>query len=396
MNEKKKAKGLLNKMFGAKSNNDGMRGGFTMTSNGNYVDTDSIYYDIKPLMSKDATYSIAIGKRSNGKTFSAISYCMDKWAKDGSTCAYIRRWKDDITGARASSLLSDFNEKGKVREITGKYDAVIYYNRIQYFATYDENGKPIKHTPFMYMFSLSDMEHDKSTQYPNVNTIIFDEFIARNGYFPDEFIAFTNTLSTIIRNRDNVRIIMLGNTISKFCPYFSEMGLSKVTQMKQGSIDVYKYGNSDLTVAVEYTGSLQATEKSNHYFAFDNPKLAMITKGAWELPIFPHTLERITGKDVLFSFFILFSEKIFQGDIVNGERGLYLHMHEKTTPIRDADNDLIYSLDPCEKMNYYKNILKPDIEIRRKITSFFTRDKVFYSNNEVGNYIQSFLRECQR
>lgn len=358
----------------------------------------SQYYDINPLMGRNATYSIAIGKRNNGKTYSAIYYALSQWQATGNTCAYIRRWKDDVTGARASSLVADFNSQGVVDKVTnGKYQLLSYYNRIQYFAVQDiDTGKVKRLEPFMYLFSLSDMEHDKSTQYPNISTVIFDEFIARNGYFPDEFIAFTNTLSTIIRSRDNVRIIMLGNTISKFCPYFQEMGLKNVYKMKQGDIDVYKYGDSKLTVAVEYTGENAAGKKSNFYFAFENPKLEMITKGKWELPVFPHSEMRITGKDILFSYFILFSEKIFQCDIVQGTNGLFTHIHEKTTPLKDADNDLIYSLDQNEKMNYYKNILKPDIPIRSKIANFFTTGKVFYSNNDTGSYIQSYLRECQR
>lgn len=395
MTEKTRAKGLLNKMFGAKSK-ETMQGGFTVMGNDEYKDTDSGYYDIGPLMSKNATYSLAIGKRGNGKTFSALKYALEQYAVDKSTSAYIRRWKDDVTGARASTIFSDLNSKGIVKSITG-YDAVSYYNRIQYLSEIDEEtGKVKRITPLMYMFSLSDMEHDKSTQYPTVKTIIFDEFIARNGYFPDEFIAFTNTLSTIIRDRDNCRVIMLGNTISKFCPYFQEMGLKKVYSMQQNTIDVYQYGNTKLTVAVEYTGENEASNKSNFYFAFENPKLEMITKGKWELPVFPHTLERITQENVLFSYFILFSEKVFQADIVNGNNGLYTHIHEKTTPIQDEQNDLIYCLETKEGVNYYRNILKPDIEIRRKVASFFSSGKVFYSNNDVGSYIQSYLRECVR
>ena len=53
--------------------------------------------------------------------------------------------------------------------------------------------------PFCYAFALSDMEHDKSTAYPRVNTIVFDEFLTRQIYLQDEFVVFMNVLSTIIR-----------------------------------------------------------------------------------------------------------------------------------------------------------------------------------------------------
>ena len=63
---------------------------------------------------------------------------------------------------------------------------------------------------------------------------------------------FANVLSTIIRHRNDVKIFMLANTVNKYCPYFKEMGLKHITEMKQGSIDIYTYGSSDLRVAVEY------------------------------------------------------------------------------------------------------------------------------------------------
>ena len=39
-------------------------------------------------------------------------------------------------------------------------------------------------------------------------------------------LFFMNVLSTIIRDRENIKIFMLGNTVNKYCPYFDEMGLT--------------------------------------------------------------------------------------------------------------------------------------------------------------------------
>ena len=63
------------------------------------------------------------------------------------------------------------------------------------------------------------MEHDKSNSYPSINTVIFDEFLTRRFYVPDEFILFMNVLSTIIRLRDNVKIFMLGIDILNLIMY---------------------------------------------------------------------------------------------------------------------------------------------------------------------------------
>ena len=63
----------------------------------------------------------------------------------------------------------------------------------------------------------------------NNPNILFDEFITRSMYLPDEFVIFTNVLSTIIRDRNNVKIFMCGNTVNKYCPYYKEMGLNNVS-----------------------------------------------------------------------------------------------------------------------------------------------------------------------
>ena len=122
------------------------------------------------------------------------------------------------------------------------------------------------------------MEHDKSTSYPDITIIVYDEAISRDGYITDEFVLFCNVLSTIIRQRDDVVIYMLGNTVNKYCPYFVEMGLTDVKNMKEGDLQVYSYGDSRLKVAVQFTDSISKKGKaSDVYFAFNNPKLQMIT-----------------------------------------------------------------------------------------------------------------------
>ena len=141
----------------------------------------------------------------------------------------------------------------------------------------------------MFAFALTQMEHDKSTSYPDVTTIIFDEFLSRIGYLKDEFMLFMNVVSTIVRQRNDVTIYMLGNTVNKYCPYFTEMGLTHVDKMEPGTIDVYTYGESKLKVAVEYCKDHNIDgRKSDSYFAFDNPQLQMITNGVWEVALYPH------------------------------------------------------------------------------------------------------------
>lgn len=359
------------------------------------------YYSSKNIDKKDATYNIIFGERSNGKTYDMLVKAIKNYFKDNeSEFAYVRRWKEDITGRRAQQLFKGVLENGEVEKISkGKYTGIHYYAGKFYFCNYDDNGKPVYSDLDIlgYTFSLSDGEHDKSTSFPKIKTVIFDEFLTNKLYLNDEFILFMNTISTIVRRREDVKIYMLGNTVNKYCPYFAEMGLNHVPKMKQGTIDLYKYGDSKLTVAVEYCASNNNNNKStNKYFAFGNPKLEMITGGAWELNIYPHLPHKYKPKDILFTYFIDFNDNIYQCEIISVNGDIFTYIHIKTTPLRNIDNTYVYSLEYNSKLNYNRSILKPINKGQEKILWFFSNDKVFYQDNNVGDAISNYLKNCKR
>ena len=356
------------------------------------------YYSLKNILKTNSTYNIIIGERSNGKTYACLKHGIEQYFKDGSQMAIVRRWQTDIRGNRASEIFKALLSNDEVYKISdGKYQGIHYYGGKFYLCNYGDNGKAIynDNDVIAYPFSLSDTEHNKSISYPNIRTIIFDEFLTRQVYLPDEFILFMNTISTIVRNRTDVKIFMLGNTVNKYSPYFDEMGLRNVRDQEQGTIDIYKYGTSKLKVAVEYCKSMGKSKENSFYFAFNNPKLEMIKTGAWELDIYPHCPIKYKPKDIIFTYFIEYGGEIFQCEIVNKDNHVFTFIHEKTTPIKNENKDLIYSLDYNSKINYNRSILQSHNEITNKIKSFFILDKVYYQDNNVGNTIHNYLKECK-
>lgn len=354
------------------------------------------YYSLKRILSKKADYNIIIGERSNGKTYATLLHALKEYVENKSEFAYIRRWADDVRGKRASQIFGAINENGEVSKLTnGRYTTVNYYNGKFYLSTYDSKLKKYVNAPSPcgYTFALTSMEHDKSASYPNVNTIIFDEFLTRRYYLPDEFILFMNVVSTIVRHRDNVKIFMLGNTVNKFCPYFKEMGLAKIQNMKQNTIDVYNYGDSNLTVAVEYCGN-SLIKGSNKYFAFNNPKLRMITGGEWEIDIYPHLPYKYAPKDILFTYFIKFNGDILQCEIIQKNDEIFTYIHQKTTPIKNEKTDVIFSLEYSPRGNVITNINKPSTKLESKIWWFFSKNKVFYQDNTIGEIVRNYLIQC--
>lgn len=357
------------------------------------------YYELNNIKRKNATYNVIFGERSNGKTYAVLTEVVKNWVKNGSEFAYVRRWQEDIRGRRGQAVFSALADDGSIDQLTNhQYQGIYYYSGRFYLCTYDDKGKPIYGDSDVlgYTFALSDNEHNKSNSYPKVSTIMFDEFLTKHLYLPDEFILFMNTVSTIVRLRTDVQIYMLGNTVNKYCPYFKEMGLDHIKDMKQGSIDVYSYGDSKLNVAVEYCSTIKGQKKNNFYFAFNNPKLSMITGGAWELNIYPHLPIKYKPKDIIFTYFIVFNDETFQCEVINKDPYYFTYIHLKTTEIKDTDNDLIYTADFIPKMNYNRNILKPITKIQERLKWFYATDRVYYQNNSIGDSINNYIKLCRQ
>lgn len=360
------------------------------------------YYSLEKILEKNADYNIIFGERSNGKTYSALEYGIKQFVESGykDQTAIVRRWKEDIKGKRAETLYNGLEANGRIAELTnGEYTEVYYFNGKWYLSNYDkEIQKHVPYTkPLAYAFALSEMEHDKSTSYPDITTVVFDEFLTRRYYLPDEFILFMNVLSTIIRQRNNVKIFMLGNTVNKYCPYFTEMGLKHIAQMEQGTIDVYKFGKGALTIAVEYADTISKNKESNKYFCFDDSEsVQMIINGAWEMAIYPHLQTRYEDKDILFAYFIEFNGNLLQCEIVGKDNEYFTYIHEKTTPIKNPDTDLIYSLQHNEKQNYKRRLLATTTPLETKIARFYALEKVFFQNNEVGEIVRNYILQSQK
>lgn len=381
----------------------------------------SLFYNIGKLLEENADYYVIYGLRSNGKTFSVKEIILfgyhdykkgihiNGYLDDNSTGAIIRRYDEDFRKGRGSTMWNDIvdnalNGNMVEKASKGKWNGIKFYS-MQWFLTYtDADGNVLEdNQPFCYAFSLSSAEHYKSNSYPSVKNVLLDEFIASTGYLVNEFTLFTSILSTIIRERDGVKIFLCGNSINKVNPYFIEMGLTNTKNQKKNTIDVYQYGDSTLKVAVEYTGQIEGDDKkpikrkSDKYFAFNNPKLKMITQGDWELDIYPHLPQKYKPKDILYMYFIKFLDEIYQCEIidVDNQHKPFTYIHRKTTPIKDDGYSIIYSQDYSTEPNHKRKIIYALSNIEKKIVWFYKNDKVFYQDNEVGNMIENYIHWCE-
>lgn len=374
-------------------------------------ETEQAYIDMSPILSIEAIYRMIMGERSNGKTYGTIRHAMEKYVKSGykAQCAYVRRWDTDLKGQNRKGLCDSHTGNGVISEITnGVYDRIVYYQMAYYFAKFDEELNKIVRTeePFMFFFALNVSEHYKSSTYPKIKTIIFDEFLTVNRYITDEFVVWMNFISTIVRKRGDVEIFMLANTVSRSSLYFREMGLLKtVRAMDQGTIQRVE-SKQGTTVAIEYcadTGEVsQVTNPADKYFGFDNPKLDMITSGSWQMAMYPHKPFQFTPKNVRYTFYVYWEYDLMAGQVVQAkdpETGvtcdfLYFSFEENLEISDLKKNTLIYTPEHSPLPNYRRKITRPTNDLERVIASYFIREKVFYEDNTTGDNITNYVQWC--
>lgn len=203
------------------------------------------YYTTDRILSKKADYYISIGNRCNGKTTAWNIELIDNFFKTGKGFGRIMRSAiiggDDIyqswfTDYAQQYLLEKYNHRIEVINHT-------YYlvdNDDEYLELEKGQRRPrLKLKLFGKVFSLMQEVKYKSSEYKWIGILIFEEFTLMEqwAYLDNEVEHFLSLLSTINRNRTDLYVVFIGNTISKYNPYFNLLGINiNKLKLKQGDI----------------------------------------------------------------------------------------------------------------------------------------------------------------
>lgn len=166
-----------------------------------------MWYDKAQLLSHNKIMNMVLSNRGGGKTFHFTRWGIDDFKKTGAQCVWVRRYQTEI-----DEML-----------LNGKFfDAVRSYYPNDELKIEGNLGMVNGEVAF-YFIALSTSRQLKSNNYPLVNKIVFDEFIIDKGrvtYLKAEVEVFLDLYETVARMRDNVRAILLANSITVVNPYF--------------------------------------------------------------------------------------------------------------------------------------------------------------------------------
>ena len=231
----------------------------------------SIYYSYDKLMSRDWLMAFVIGERGTGKSFGAKVMALKRFLKTGEQFIYIRRYKTELDTALAT-FWDDLQSNGYFEDLELKV------KKNKTLSEFRCNGKVCG-----YAVPLSTSNILKSTAFPNVSLIIFDEFMLDVGgtyrYLRFEATMMLDIIETVGRLRD-IRTLFLGNATSIYGnPYFAYFDLSlpynsEFKTFKNGAIVVNYIRNLKYREAKKKSrfGALIASTDYGRY-AIDNESL---------------------------------------------------------------------------------------------------------------------------
>lgn len=176
---------------------------------------NNIFYSSRDILSYKRLYNFIMGVRGHGKTYDTTRRLIKAGIENKRvTFVVLVRYKEDIIAIKDNwwQIVEHLFPEYKFSSL-GK---VIYAsNEIEKIAIGE-------------FVALTEYVRAKKVPRPYIKYIVFDECLNEdNDYLPNEINKFLSVCDSIIRNRDDVRVFLIANTISIINPYFDYFGLTK-------------------------------------------------------------------------------------------------------------------------------------------------------------------------
>lgn len=335
------------------------------------------HYNLDNIAAENAEINLIWGERSNGKSYQVKhKRGVLKYLKTGKRFIYMRRWKEEIRTDLVERYFADVD----VEKITeGKYNCITVYRKQLFLSNYDvETGKTTRGEKIGYICALSTEQNYAGASYLDVEDIIFEEFMSRSEYLAGEADKLMNFRSTVDRKRNVVKLWLVGNTISRVCPYINDWGLLPIiTNQKQGTIETVELdtGSIDINTGKEiYLKCAIEYCKNNGQSSYAIGKHKdMINKGSWQTDPQPHLPKSYNDYKVLFRFIFLYKSFKFCSE----------YLIDKET------NETCWFVYPYKGIIDDKTIVISDIV---KVSKYWQRDiyNTKFNNPTINKLLQTF------
>jgi hypothetical protein len=300
--------------------------------------------------------------RAMGKTYATTSLIVKKFLKTGKQTVYLRRTATQIDNVK-DTFFRDMEKAFPDHEF--KVDGYTGY---------------IDDRPAIYFIPVSTGPNEKGAEYPDVDLILWDEYIETKSqytgkYLRNEMILFFDLVNTIFRYREELqRIIILSNSVSYVCPLFSFFDIEpdptkKFQSFKNGLITLELYHNENFVKEIKNRPFSKLLEGTPYYaYAIDNQVLE-------------DTKDFVKNKpDAKYSF-------ICEIKVDGYKLGLWFNLKDSSIYVDEKidntniDKYVIYNDDLTQGYSMIKDYRKT-WKIK-EIRNCFNNGKMFYCNQEI-------------
>ena len=340
------------------------------------------HYSIDKIDSLNADFNIIFGERSNGKSYACKhKKGVEKYLNTGKRFILMRRWKEEVSTEKIEQY---FNDVDVIKLTDGKYNCITMFKKRLYLSNYNvDTGKTTRGDLIGYVVALSTEQNYAGASYLDVEDIIFEEFMVRDHpYLSNEPNKLMNFYCTVDRKRCTTKLWLVGNSISRVCPYIEEWGLRDIfRRQKQGTIETIEQTAQDddvVKIAIEFCKS---TGASSHTIGAHSK---MLNDGSWQTDPQPHLPESKNNYEVRYRIGFFFKGFKFIGELLNkdSESVWFIYPYDK-----EFNKNLIVISDEIRTNKYYQRdiynvtIKNPMLHL---ILDTFRESNIFYSSDLCG------------
>lgn len=347
------------------------------------------HYNLDELDKQNAIINILYGERSNGKSWQLKhKKGVLKYLKTGKRFILMRRWKEEITTEKIEQYFTDVDVIGLT---DGKYNCISMYKKQLFLSNYDnESGKTKRGEKIGYVVALSTEQNYAGASYLDVDDIIFEEFMSRSVYIAGESDKLMNFRSTVDRKRNTTKLWLVGNSISRVCPYINDWDLHKIiSNQKQGTIESIELGTGTddengneitLKCSIEFCANT-----GNTSYAIGKHK-DMLNKGSWQSDPQPHLPKSYNCYKMLYRIMFQYQSFKFIGEYLldNEDKHTCWYIYPFDGEIKD---DIVVFSDVVKTSPYWqRDIYNPSFKNQKlkDLLKTFKENQIFYATDLCG------------
>ena len=354
--------------------------------------TGKKFYNGTELREIGAPWNCVLSERSDGKSLWWLKEFVIDFFKDQKMFAYIRRFDEDIKPKNVNRYFEDVNFLDWLKKGAG-FDGIVCMQDALYLYNLRETGKVVKGPKVGYAFALNiAQKRYKSLHYDGVYNIMFEEFITdgtgiSGGYIENEFQVFNHLISSICRN-NAFRVVMLGNTIGRDCPYLKEMGVN-LFSTKPGKIyqnNLLQENGNKVLCAFDF---VEPKEKTSLFFGKAEKT---IVKGAWDVNEVPHLWFRLQDAELLYTC-VFVSEELrnaYKVKVIFYDDNKYMYVYPLDyEDVNYQHYDVFADTPDFER----KRFIHPEKKRHERMRACWKSGRVLYSDNLCGTEFRRAMKK---